>query len=114
MGPLELLKCPGVFAILTKGEPAGGPEGSTVNHFGFIVPSVDEVKARLTAVGLPTVQELTNPKRWGRSIDHIGFEVKGRQRHDPLSVRVHHRPRTCTRNGSGAARPRPGSRRRSR
>jgi len=63
-GPLELLKFPGLFVILTKGEPAGGSEGSTVNHFGFMVRSVDEVKARLTAVGLPTVQELTNPKRW--------------------------------------------------
>ncbi len=29
-----------------------------------MVRSVDEMKARLTAVGLPTVQELTNPKRW--------------------------------------------------
>jgi len=63
-GPLELLKFPGLFVILTKGEPAGGSEGSTVNHFGFMVRSVDEVKARLTAVGLPTVQEITNPKRW--------------------------------------------------
>jgi catechol 2,3-dioxygenase-like lactoylglutathione lyase family enzyme len=63
-GPLELLKFPGVFVILTKGEPTGGSEGSTVNHFGFMVRNVDEVKARLTAVGLPTVQELTNPKRW--------------------------------------------------
>jgi catechol 2,3-dioxygenase-like lactoylglutathione lyase family enzyme len=63
-GPLELLKFPGVFVILTKGEPVGGSEGSTVNHFGFMVRSVDEVKAKLTAVGLPTVQEITNPKRW--------------------------------------------------
>ena len=63
-GSLELLKFPGVFVILTKGEPAGGSEGSTVNHFGFMVRSVDEVKAKLTAAGLPTVQEITNPKRW--------------------------------------------------
>jgi catechol 2,3-dioxygenase-like lactoylglutathione lyase family enzyme len=63
-GPLELLKFPGIFVILTKGDPTGGSEGSTVNHFGFMVRSVDETKARLTAVGLPTVQELTNPKRW--------------------------------------------------
>ena len=63
-GSLELLKFPGVFVILTKGDPAGGSEGSTVNHFGFMVRSVDEVKAKLTAAGLPTVQEITNPKRW--------------------------------------------------
>jgi catechol 2,3-dioxygenase-like lactoylglutathione lyase family enzyme len=29
-----------------------------------MVRSVDEMKAKLTAVGLPTVQEITNPKRW--------------------------------------------------
>jgi len=63
-GSLELLKFPGLFVILTKGVPAGGSEGSTVNHFGFMVRSVDEVKAKLTAAGLPTVQEITNPKRW--------------------------------------------------
>ena len=38
-GPLELLKFPGIFVILTKGDPAGGSEGSTVNHFGFMVRS---------------------------------------------------------------------------
>ena len=63
-GTLELLKFPGIFVILTKGEPAGGSEGSTVNHFGFMVRSIDEMKAKLTAAGLPTVQEITNPKRW--------------------------------------------------
>jgi catechol 2,3-dioxygenase-like lactoylglutathione lyase family enzyme len=63
-GSLELLKFPGVFIILTPGAPAGGSEGSTVNHFGFVVPNVDQIRAKLTAAGLPTVQELTNPKRW--------------------------------------------------
>ena len=63
-GTLELLKFPGVFVILTRGEPTDGSEGSTVNHFGFMVKNVDEVHAKLAAAGLPTVQELTNPKRW--------------------------------------------------
>jgi len=63
-GSLELLKFPGIFIILTPGAPTDGTEGSTLNHFGFAVPNVDAVRARLTAAGLPTVQELTNPKRW--------------------------------------------------
>ena len=63
-GSLELLKFPGIFVILTKGEPTDGSEGSTVNHFGLMVKNVDDVRARLAAAGLPTVQELTNPKRW--------------------------------------------------
>jgi len=63
-GSLELLKFPGIFVILTKGEPTDGSEGSTANHFGFQVRNVDDVHAKLVAAGLPTVQELTNPKRW--------------------------------------------------
>ena len=35
-----------------------------MNHFGLMVKNVDDVRARLAAAGLPTVQELTNPKRW--------------------------------------------------
>lgn len=63
-GSLEMLKFPGIFVILTKGETSEGSEGSTVNHFGFSVKSVDDIRAKLTSAGLPTVQELTNPKRW--------------------------------------------------
>ena len=63
-GSLELLRFPGIYIILTRGETAEGSEGSTVNHFGFAVKNVDDVHAKLAAAGLPTVQELTNPKRW--------------------------------------------------
>jgi catechol-2,3-dioxygenase len=63
-GSLELLKFPGLFVVLTRGETAEGSEGSTVNHFGLIVKNVDDLRAKLTSAGLPTVQTLTNPKRW--------------------------------------------------
>lgn len=63
-GSLELLKFPGIFVVLTRGETAEGSEGSTVNHFGFSVKNVDDVREKLTGAGLPTVQTLTNPKRW--------------------------------------------------
>jgi catechol 2,3-dioxygenase-like lactoylglutathione lyase family enzyme len=63
-GTLEMLKFPGVFVILTAGQPTDGSEGSTVNHFGFMVNNLDGVRAKLTAEGLPTVQELNNPRRW--------------------------------------------------
>src|SRR5881396_3371018 len=36
-GTLELLRLPGIFVVLTKGEPAAGSDGSTVNHFAFQV-----------------------------------------------------------------------------
>jgi catechol 2,3-dioxygenase-like lactoylglutathione lyase family enzyme len=63
-GSLELLRFPGIYIILTRGETTEGSEGSTVNHFGFAVKNVDDIHTRLAAAGLPTVQELTNPKRW--------------------------------------------------
>src|SRR5712671_1670582 len=63
-GSMELLRLPGIYVVLSRGETAAGSEGSTVNHFGFLVKNVDNVHATLAAAGLPTVQELTNPKRW--------------------------------------------------
>jgi catechol 2,3-dioxygenase-like lactoylglutathione lyase family enzyme len=63
-GSLDLLTFPGLFVALTQGTAADGSEGSTVNHFGFAVRNVDEIRAKLSAAGLPTVQELVNPKRW--------------------------------------------------
>jgi len=74
-GSLELLKFPGIYIILTRGETTEGSEGSTVNHFGFLVKNVDEVHAKLAAAGLPTVSELTNPKRWNTTFpDKIRVE----------------------------------------
>src|SRR5262245_46470381 len=63
-GSLELMRFPGIFVALSRGETAEGSEGSTVNHFGFLVKNVDAIHARLGAAGLPTVQELNGPKRW--------------------------------------------------
>ena len=63
-GSLELLKFPGIFVILTAGQPTEGSEGSTVNHFGLMMRDLDDTRAKLTAAGLPTVQELDNPRRW--------------------------------------------------
>jgi len=63
-GTLDLLRFPGIYIQLTRGETTQGSEGSTVNHIGFLVKNVDDVHAKLNAAGLPTVQELTQPKRW--------------------------------------------------
>jgi catechol 2,3-dioxygenase-like lactoylglutathione lyase family enzyme len=54
-GTLELLRLPGIFVVLGKArtEPTGGSDGSTVNHFGFLVPSYADTKAKLTAANIP-------------------------------------------------------------
>jgi catechol 2,3-dioxygenase-like lactoylglutathione lyase family enzyme len=53
-GTLEIMKVPGVVLIVGKARtpPAEGSEGSTVNHFGFLVKSYAETKAKLTAANL--------------------------------------------------------------
>jgi len=44
LGPLEVLLLPGVTIVIKKGESAGGSEGTTVNHLGFLV---QDLKARV-------------------------------------------------------------------
>jgi catechol 2,3-dioxygenase-like lactoylglutathione lyase family enzyme len=53
-GTLEMLKLPGVFLMVAKGRtpPTEGSDGSTVNHFGFLVKSYADTKAKLTAAGV--------------------------------------------------------------
>ena len=50
-GSLEMFKLPGVFVVVGKArtEPAGGSDGSAVNHVGFIVKDYAGLKAKLTA-----------------------------------------------------------------
>ncbi|MCP5117560.1 MAG: VOC family protein [bacterium] len=51
LGPMEVLLLPDVVVILRKGEPAGGSEGSTVNHLGFLVKDREAIEKRWQAVG---------------------------------------------------------------
>src|SRR5579884_1587427 len=50
-GSLEMLRLPGIFVIVGKARtpPAEGSVGSTVNHFGFLVKSYADMKAKLAA-----------------------------------------------------------------
>jgi len=57
-GTLEMLKLPGVFIIAGKARgPVAGSEGSAVPHFGFLVKSFSEMRAKLAAAGLPLTNE---------------------------------------------------------
>lgn len=53
-GSLEMIKFPGVFVIAQKARAplADGSDGSTVNHFGFLVKSYSEMKTKLADAGL--------------------------------------------------------------
>ena len=51
-GSLELLKLPGLFVTLEKGEPIGPSNGSSVNHVGLWIKDHDNIKAKVTAAHL--------------------------------------------------------------
>src|SRR5437870_5400681 len=53
VGKTEMLKIPGAFIVLTKGEPAAG--NPLVNHLGIWAKDLDPTRAKLTAAGIPTM-----------------------------------------------------------
>jgi catechol 2,3-dioxygenase-like lactoylglutathione lyase family enzyme len=56
-GSLELLKLPGLFVTLEKGEPIGPSNGSSVNHVGLWIKDYDSVKAKVTAANLRIISD---------------------------------------------------------
>jgi len=52
VGKTEMLKIPGAFIVLTKGEPAAG--NALVNHLGIWAKDLDPTRAKLTAAGIQT------------------------------------------------------------
>jgi catechol 2,3-dioxygenase-like lactoylglutathione lyase family enzyme len=52
VGKTEMLKLPGVFIVLTKGEPAAG--NPLINHLGIWAKDLDPTRAKLTAAGVQT------------------------------------------------------------
>ena len=53
-GSLEMLKFPGVFVVVqnARNPVTEGSDGSSVNHFGFLVKSYADMKKKLMAEGL--------------------------------------------------------------
>ena len=62
-GPLDLLKLPGIFIVVTKAAATEGSEGSTVNHIGFLVKDYAALKAKLAAANIPIVFEMEKNKQ---------------------------------------------------
>ena len=56
-GSLELLKLPGIFLILSQGEPAEGSIGSTLDHSAFRVRDLAATSAKLKAAGIPLTRD---------------------------------------------------------
>ncbi len=64
-GSLEMFQLPGIFIVAGKGvdPPSAGSDGSTVNHFGFLVPSYSDIKAKLAALDLPLFMDNPNNRQ---------------------------------------------------
>jgi catechol 2,3-dioxygenase-like lactoylglutathione lyase family enzyme len=62
-GPLNLLKLPGIFIIVTKAPATEGSDGSTANHIGFLVKDYAALKAKLAAANIPTVFDIEKNKQ---------------------------------------------------
>jgi catechol 2,3-dioxygenase-like lactoylglutathione lyase family enzyme len=76
-GPLELIKFPGVFIMLRKGEPTAPPAGSIVNHFGFTVKDMPSALAKWKAANLK-IEPTENPNEvYVVAPDGVRVEVYG-------------------------------------
>lgn len=76
-GPLELIRFPGVFIMLRKGEPTAPPAGSIVNHFGFTVKDFPTELAKWKAANLK-IEPTENPNEvYVVGPDGIRLEVYG-------------------------------------
>ena len=64
-GTLELLKFPGIFVVVAKARnpTTGGSDGSTVNHFGFLVKSYADTKAKLSAANVTFAMDRAQDKQ---------------------------------------------------
>jgi catechol 2,3-dioxygenase-like lactoylglutathione lyase family enzyme len=70
---VNIFKFPNVLVFLTEREPTGGTIGTTVNHVGFWVPSVQAALNKVRAAGYPVVtrQELPTSIDVEDGIAHI-------------------------------------------
>lgn len=67
-GTLDMVEFPGAYIVLRKQDPTGGTVGTAVDHFGFLVLSIDESLAKWKSLGYkveagsrPTQNFLTSP-----------------------------------------------------
>src|SRR6516162_388432 len=76
-GPLELIKFPGVFIMLRQATDPPPPDGSIVNHFGFVVKDMTAALNRWKAERLQ-IEPTENPNEvYVVAPDGIRVEVYG-------------------------------------
>jgi len=58
-GPLTTIKLPNMLIALRQAEPTGGSQGTVMDHFGFKVRNITEVKDKWRAAGYEVQSEFT-------------------------------------------------------
>ena len=61
-GPLMLIQFPGVYVMLRQADPTGPPDGSIVNHFGFVWKDLPAALAKWKADGVE-IEQTGNPNQ---------------------------------------------------
>lgn len=88
LGPMEMLKFPGVLVILREGEPGGGTEGSAVNHLGFAVRDIKATEERWKSAGGELYERRPQPNQL---FLHLPGDLKVELTEDPaLTVPIAH------------------------
>ena len=75
LGPLKLIKFPGVLFLVRKGEPAGGTEGSTIDAIGFRVRNLKESLQKWEAGGIKLSSASTPKEAWLAGPDGVKVYV---------------------------------------
>jgi catechol 2,3-dioxygenase-like lactoylglutathione lyase family enzyme len=58
---ISMIQLPGVFVIISQGDPNGPSAGSTINHFGVVLKDVDAYRTKWEANHL-VIDQAQNPK----------------------------------------------------
>ena len=70
--PLEFVKFPGAFLILSQGNTTQGSEGSALDHFAFSVKDYVGTRDKLAAAGVTIAREVAGPPREFAAMLQIG------------------------------------------
>lgn len=61
--PIEILKLPGFYLIISQGNGEGGTEGSAIDHFAYAVKDYEGTRDRLAAAGVEIVRDRAESPR---------------------------------------------------
>jgi catechol 2,3-dioxygenase-like lactoylglutathione lyase family enzyme len=87
LGPLKMMKFPGVLFLMRKGDPKGGTEGSTIEYIGFKVKSLADSLAKWEAAGITPLPGKTATQAFLMGPDDVKVRVtEDRKLNTPITA----------------------------